>query len=126
MSASSFVYIQPKSKNYCRLCDKTYNDKTKSPEGRFKIFKKKNESESISQRLSSVGLLVDEDPNLSETICRACERKIKKIEEANRYKEEWVGVKRKRKENIDGEPSNKKQKIQSNHDFIHQQVGKYI
>ena len=67
MSARSFNYIQLKSKNYCRLCDKTYNE-TKSQEGRFKIFKNKKESDSISQRLSAVGLLVDEAPNLSETI----------------------------------------------------------
>lgn len=123
--SASFNYIeQPKSKSYCRLCNKSYNEKN-SLEGRFKIFKEKKDCGSISQRLSAVGLLVDDDPSLSETICRTCERKIKKIEEARRFKDEWVGVKRKIHDNNNEEPSTKKQKIQNNNDSI-QQVGKYI
>lgn len=91
--ASNYQYIErpDKNSNYCRLCDKKYkvyeNEKRSTHESRTKIFKPNNNKLSISQRLSSVNLVIENDPGLSNTICKGCESKIKKLEEAKEIKD---------------------------------------
>ncbi|XP_066930033.1 uncharacterized protein [Clytia hemisphaerica] len=92
------------SKNYCRLCFTDYKVNQNSKECRFNLFKlKKDGSATLSKRLHAIGLIVEEDSGLSESICRPCESKIKKLEEAQRIKESWVGVKRKAPDNEEDE-----------------------
>ena len=95
--ASNYKYIERPTNNYCRLCKKTYkvyeNEKTKKKthESRAKLFNQNNDNKpSLSQRLSNVNLLVEEDVSLSGTICKNCESKIKKVEEAEEIKKSMV------------------------------------
>jgi len=102
--ASNYQYIERPDKisNCCRLFDKKYkvyeNEKTKKPthESSVKLFKQNNNNKpSLSQRLSSVNLVIEDDPGFSNTICKVCESKIKKLEDAKEIKVQWSGVKRK-------------------------------
>ena len=93
-------YIERPINNYCRLCSKTYkvyeNEKTKknTHESRAKLFNQKNKV-TLGQRLFNLDLIIEEDPELSSTICKNCESKIKKLEEAEEIKHQWAGKKRK-------------------------------
>jgi hypothetical protein len=89
------IYIErPIKNNYCRLCNKEYKTE-KSKECRFNLFKKKEGNVSLAERLAAVDLIIIQEKALSDTICRGCETKIKKIEEGKRIKQTLIGVKRK-------------------------------
>jgi len=94
--ASENYIKRPRPKDYCRLCLKSYEtSNNNSKECRFNIFNKKENKLSIQERLSAVNVLVEKNPNDSDTVCRKCEIKIKKVEEAKVIQESWRGVKRK-------------------------------
>ncbi|XP_066924568.1 uncharacterized protein [Clytia hemisphaerica] len=104
---NQFNYIErpSTSKEYCRLCSeeyKVYNAESK--ECRFNLFatkkskkKKEKDNATLRDRLRAVNLIVEEDPDLSESICRSCVSNLKKIEEAKKITEKWVGLGLKRK-----------------------------
>lgn len=124
--ASNFNYIErpANNSNYCRFCNRPYkeyrdkNNKIKH-ESRANLFNQKGDKPSLKQRLSAVNILIEDDPNLSPSICDKCENKIKKLEEAENIKNGWSGVKRKREsqDQNDGAPS-KKSKIESPEDNL--------
>ena len=93
-------YIERPTNNYCTFCSKTYkvyeNEKTKknTHESRSKLFNQKSDI-TLGQRLANLNLIIEEDPELSSTICKNCESKIKKLEEAEAIKHQWSGKKRK-------------------------------
>lgn len=98
--ASNYIERPDKSKNYCRLCFQEFKVNQNSKECRFNLFKQKKDGRaSLCERLRAVDLIVEEDPGLSQSICRPCESKVKKIEEVERIKESWIGVKRKAENN---------------------------
>jgi len=70
-------------------------------------------------RLKSVGLVVTQDENCSDTICLACERKLKTIEDCDNLKTLWAknlntSIEEVENEEEEDEPSPKRRKIEKN------------
>ena len=127
--ASNYQYVERpvKVNNQCRFCDRKYKvfkneeKNKKTNESRNKIFESKNNKTTISERLSSVNIKVENDPGLSNTICNQCETQITTLEKAKEIRVKWSGVKRK-VESADlededgGVPDVKKQKTENNNE----------
>ena len=120
--ASYFNYIERPANNssFCRFCDHQYKEffstkGKKSHESRNNLYNKKGDKPSLKERLSTVNLVIEDDPNLSRSICDKCENKIKKLEEAEKIINNWSGVKRKIEIEDTGEvPPTKKSNVECN------------
>ena len=84
------------------------------------LFKSKIDgSSTLAKRLHAIDLIVEEDSGLSESICRPCELKVKKLDGTHRIKESWVGIKMKALDNEEDEDKlqviggKKKQKLKT-------------
>ena len=106
--ASNYLHVERpvKINNQCIFCDKNYKvyktkneetNRTKTThESRSKIFESKKNKPTISERLSNVNLQVENDPELSNTICDKCVTKIDTLDKAKEIKATWSWVKRNR------------------------------
>ena len=130
MMACCQVAVSKPRKDYCRLCHKTYKVSNNSREGRYNIFSKPSGKPSISERLSAVNvILATASSSLSDSICRGCETKVKKLEDVHSIKEIWASnnsIKRKAEQPIVASVCDAKKQKPSNFDDtnLHQRVSR--
>jgi len=83
------------SKNSCRLCSKEYIN---IKESKFQIFN--NSTTNIQERLSGIGVLLEEIGNTSSTICKKCFQGIKWVEKGDEIRASWINATRPKKRRL--------------------------
>lgn len=76
----------------CRFCSKQYVEKVNNREGRYNLFKNKNESSLAQQLKDDFNIYVPQITGLSDTVCRSCHANIKTLYKAKSIVVKWLKV----------------------------------